>query len=257
MRRLLAVLLIVPLAFAATIRLYLKDGGFHLVREYKVLEDRVRYYSTERGDWEEIPLELVDLKKTQAEIGAREQSTNSEAKAVDAEDKAERALRAEIASVPYEKGVFFAAEGKKPEPVKQAEIKMQTSKGRQLLKIMSPLPIVAGRTLAEIDGEHSPFTVAADRPEFYIRLTMGQRFSIVKVSTGKNKNRVAARINLIPVTKEMIEEFDEVDIFRKQVDDDLYKIWPTKPLAPGEYAVAEWQEGTGNIMVWDFAVRTK
>src|SRR5580658_795994 len=39
-------------AFAATQRLYLKDGTYQLVREYKVLEDRVRYLSAERtGEW--------------------------------------------------------------------------------------------------------------------------------------------------------------------------------------------------------------
>ena len=45
-------------AFAANIKLYLKDGDSHLVREYEVKGDRVRYYSVERGDWEEIPLAL-------------------------------------------------------------------------------------------------------------------------------------------------------------------------------------------------------
>ena len=43
------------LAFGATFKLYLKDGDYHMVREYQVLDDRVRYFSTERGDWEEIP----------------------------------------------------------------------------------------------------------------------------------------------------------------------------------------------------------
>jgi hypothetical protein len=38
-------------AFGATSRLYLKDGDYQLIREYQVLADRVRYFSTERGDW--------------------------------------------------------------------------------------------------------------------------------------------------------------------------------------------------------------
>ena len=50
-----------------TFKLYLKDGDFHLVREYQLQGDRIRYYSTERGDWEEIPKQLVDLEKTERE----------------------------------------------------------------------------------------------------------------------------------------------------------------------------------------------
>src|SRR5437879_3437123 len=43
---------------AGTLKLFLKDGTYQLAREYKVQADRVRYYSTERGEWEELPLAL-------------------------------------------------------------------------------------------------------------------------------------------------------------------------------------------------------
>ena len=54
MRRILVFwLLAVFAAWAAlNIKLYLKDGGYHLVREYQVQSDRVRYYSVERSQWE-------------------------------------------------------------------------------------------------------------------------------------------------------------------------------------------------------------
>jgi len=44
----LGLLLLALAASGATIKLYLTDGTYHLVREYKVQEDRVRYYSIER-----------------------------------------------------------------------------------------------------------------------------------------------------------------------------------------------------------------
>src|SRR5215213_7149143 len=104
-----AVLLILAAAAlsAATVRLYLKDGSYHSVREYEKKGDRVRYYSTERGDWEEIPLELVDLKKTEAEIASRSAERQQEAKLMDAEEKAEREQKREIERIPYEAGVFY------------------------------------------------------------------------------------------------------------------------------------------------------
>ena len=68
MLALFAALLLWPARLAAdSFRLYLSDGTYQQVREYKVEDERVRYYSTERSDWEEIPLRLVDLKKTAAE----------------------------------------------------------------------------------------------------------------------------------------------------------------------------------------------
>jgi len=39
------------------------------------------------------------------------------------------------------------------------------------------------------------------------------------------------------------------------VEEEVYKIWPVKPLTPGEYAVYQYTEGKGNIQVWDFAWR--
>jgi hypothetical protein len=57
-------------------KLVLKDGSFQIVREYQQQGDRVRYYSVERSDWEEIPAALVDwdaTKKSEADDVARDQ----------------------------------------------------------------------------------------------------------------------------------------------------------------------------------------
>ncbi len=43
-RLLLALALVLPLV-AANLKLYLKDGSYHIVREYKVEGDRIRYYT--------------------------------------------------------------------------------------------------------------------------------------------------------------------------------------------------------------------
>src|ERR1700761_9628940 len=92
-------------ADAANLRLYLKDGSYQLVREYKVENDRVSFYSIDRDGWEEVPAALVDLDKTKAEIKARADAIREDAAAQDTENKAERAARKEVASVPMEPGV--------------------------------------------------------------------------------------------------------------------------------------------------------
>ena len=67
-RYLLAFLLLLFTAWAANLKLYLKDGSYHVVREYQVQSDRVHFYSVERSQWEDIPLDLVDLRRTEAEV---------------------------------------------------------------------------------------------------------------------------------------------------------------------------------------------
>ena len=104
MRRILAVLLAVVFAAwaAVNIKLYLNDGGYHLVREYKVETDRVRFYSVERSQWEEIPLSLVDLKRTQTEAAAKEEKLEKDAKSLADEDAERRVLRKEIMRIPQD-----------------------------------------------------------------------------------------------------------------------------------------------------------
>lgn len=246
-------LLLVTAAFAGNIRLYLKDGDYHIVREYKVEGDRVRYYSVERQEWEEIPLDLVDLQKTEAEVRAREQAQKEEAAAMDAEEKAERAARREMERVPVDPGVYLV-DGETLLPLKQAEVKLATSKGRSVLKVLTPVPVVAGKVTAELDGETSATVLTNRNPEFYIRLRTEERFGIAKLDKKKG-GRIVDQISVVPVTNEKFDEINLIEIFRRQVDDGLYKIWPQKPLSPGEYAVVEYTEGKANIQVWDFTVR--
>ncbi|MGQ9633858.1 MAG: hypothetical protein ACUVXB_06380 [Bryobacteraceae bacterium] len=250
---LLVVAITCVLAATAGFRLYLKDGSYHLVREYQVEGDRVRYYSTERGDWEEIPLDLLDLKRTEEERRQRQQALEKEASIFSAEEAARRELLREIARVPQEPGVYLI-EGERLRVLKQAESKAVTNKGRTVLKVLTPVPLIAGEATVELDGTRSPETVDTPQPEFYFRVAAEERFGIFKL-TPKEDSRVVQKWTIMPVTNEILEEQQEVQIFRRQLEPGLYKIWPMDPLEPGEYAVVEYTPGQKNIQVWDFAWR--
>ncbi|MEX2261627.1 MAG: hypothetical protein WD696_06730 [Bryobacteraceae bacterium] len=254
MRSIVAALVLFAIpAFAASLKLYLKDGSHQIVREYKVTGDRVRFYSLERSDWEEIPADLVDLKRTEREQTDRQETLARESALVAAEEKAERVLLKEIAQVPVTAGVFWL-NGKEIKRMPSAESKLHTNKGRSILKVLSPVPVVAGKGTVEIEGEQSENLIAQDRPEFYIRLLVEERFGIVRLTPRKGR-RIVERVTIVPITKEYLEEQDTVEVFRHQLEETLYKIWPTNPLAPGEYAVVQYTEGKMNIQIWDFSIR--
>jgi hypothetical protein len=117
---------------------------------------------------------------------------------------------------------------------------------------VAPIPIVSGKGTLEIEGEKATRFVDTDRPEFYLVLSAQQRFGIFRLTPRKGV-RIVEKLTFIPVTNEVIEELEPVEVFRTQLADDVYKIWPAKPLEPGEYAVAEYTEGKMNIQVFDFA----
>ena len=253
MRVAVAILVFAALAFAENFKLYLKDGTHHLVREYQVTEDRVRFYSIERSDFEELPLELVDLKKTDAERKVRGEEEKKEAAFDAAEEKFDRAMAREIASIPQDPGVYFVHENKTMISLKVAEVKVITDKKRSILKAMSPIPIIAGKAVLELAGDNSNIVIPDERPNFYFRLDSIQRFGIVRMKPRKAGRQVAIW-NIEPMTKQVAFDMELVEVYRQQVKDNLYKVWPAKPLSPGEYAVVQYVEGDGEIQVWDFRV---
>jgi hypothetical protein len=240
-------------AFAANVKLYLKDGTFNIVREYEVKSDRIRYYSVERSDWEEIPLDLVDLKRTESEAAARKAQIDADIKSQAEEEAASRELKKELSRIPTDPGVYWL-DGKETKVIKLASSVVHQDKRRQVLKVLSPIPIVSGKGTLELDGPHAETVFTNPEQELYIQLSDTERFGIAKL-TVKGNVRIVENLTFMPVTKETVEELDLVDIFRQQLGaDEIYKIWSKEPLPPGEYAVVQYTEGKMNIQVWDFSV---
>ncbi len=250
---LLAALLSVSFAlFGETVKLYLKDGTYQLVKEYQVLQDRVKYLSAERDEWEEIPLDLIDLNRTKQEAAAHEEQVKQEQQEDSDEKAALRQARQEADSVPDDPGVYYV-HGDKLEAVTRADIVVTHDSKRTVLKIISPVPVVNGKNFVDIASTASKFRVNEDRPEFYFRLDAVEGFGMIKLTPKKSARQVET-VTVEAVTNELSEQRDNVATFTKQAGDELFKIWPEKPLLPGEYALIQFSAEQGHLQVWDFGV---
>src|SRR5580704_18729504 len=115
--RLLSSLAVCPggLAQAPNQRLVLKDGTYQVVTKYQKVGDRVRYFSAERGQWEELPASLVVWAATEAwakdhKPGAEPVSPAvPEAAAIDKEEQHARARTPDVSPglrLPDQDGVW-------------------------------------------------------------------------------------------------------------------------------------------------------
>ena len=242
---------------AAADRLYLRDGTYQLTNQYEVKTDRVRYYSTERSEWEEIPLDLVDLEKTRADLTERKAQIEADTKAEAEERAAERAAAKQIAALPTQNGAYYIR-GEATEALKQAESKIVNNKRRSILKALSPIPVIMGKATVEIDGEHAVFSITDPKPEFYLRASDFEEFEIVKLTPGKN-TRIVEHLTIAKFQdqKDVTEEVEKMASFKKQEADLLFRVWPQNALAPGEYALIQYTPGKLNTQIWDFSVAKK
>ena len=257
MWRYLAGLVFLAAAWAANVKLYMTDGSYQIVREYQVEEDRVRFYSVERSDWEEVPLTMVDLKRTKAEASARQEEIEKDTRAMAAEDAAVHAMEKEASRIPQDPGVYWVDNGQ-TKAIKVAESTVHNNKRREVLKILAPIgPAMSGKATLEIDGAHSPNVFQNPEQEFYIQLSDSERFGIARLTT-KGNIRIVENLTILPVTKDVDEEPEMVESLQQQVDANLlYKLWPKSPLPPGEYAVIEYTQGKLTTQVWDFQIKPK
>ncbi|HMD08112.1 MAG TPA: hypothetical protein VKH63_11290 [Candidatus Acidoferrum sp.] len=259
-------------------KLVLKDGSFQLVRSYEKNGDRVRYFSVERGAWEEIPDSLVDWDATKKTEAADEKTTSALLEKVRIQEAAANAeTPVDVdASLRVAPGVFlpdgegmFALEGKSIKKIEQAGSQVRADK-KNVLKALSPIPMIPNKHYIELPGAKAPARLTSTQPEFYLRETAtdpehdstllrtkrqgesGPEVALVHAVVKGDKRRLESIRSLFG--QELSEDRDEIAIQRWEVAPEIYRFTLSAPLPPGEYVLAEVLPDGINMYVWDFGV---
>ena len=260
-------------------KLVLKDGNFQLVREYERKGERVRYFSLERGAWEEIPAAMVDwdaTAKAQADSDKASAALLGKIHAQEEATKIETVLDVD-ASLQVAPGVFlppgegmFAIEGKSVTPIAQVGSQVKTDKKTFLKQVMSPIPIVPGKRNVEIPGARAKTRISSSGPEFYLREAppdpdrdsplhrssrpgeSGPEVELVRAIVKGNKRQLEAIRSMFG--QDIGTERKSIAIQRWEVAATVYRFTLGEPLPPGEYALAEILPDGMNLFVWDFGV---
>jgi hypothetical protein len=260
-------------------KLVLKDGSFQLVRNYEKNGERVRYFSVERGAWEEIPASMVDwdaTAKVEAETAKADEALLSKVHTQEEATKVETTLDVD-ASLQIAPGVFlppgegmFVIQGRSVTPLAQVGSEVKTDKKTVLKQILSPIPIVPSKHNVEIPGAKSALRVNSEAPEFYLREAppdperdapvqrssrpgeYGPEVELVRATVKGNKRQLESIRNLFG--QEIAQDRNSVSIQRWEVARTVYRFTLSAPLQPGEYALAEILPDGMSLYVWDFGV---
>lgn len=261
-------------------KLMLKDGTYQLVRDYQRNGDRVRYYSVERGQWEEIPASMVDWDATAKAEATREKSNDAETQKIHQQEEAKRLDNVQDidASLQVGNGAFlpdsegmFVVEGKTIRMLKQVGAGNETDKARTIEQVLSPIPIVPGKQRVFIEGQHAILRLRTNTPEFYLRepppdpdgndsrVEHSSRPGEVGPDVVLLRAKVMRKGRQLESIKTLFGEkigatADEVLLQRWVVAPNVYRFTLGQTLTPGEYVLAEVLPGGLNYFVWDFGL---
>src|SRR3979409_208727 len=95
-------------------RLILKDGSYQIAREWELKGERVRFFSNERYEWEELPSSLIDWPDTEkfetARAAGQVAEAQQDAEQAEADRKADEEQTPTIAPglrLPATGGIFL------------------------------------------------------------------------------------------------------------------------------------------------------
>jgi hypothetical protein len=243
-------------------KLILKDGTFQVAREYTIEGDRVRYWSIERSDWEEIPAALVDWEAThKSEADQAAQDVDLKAK-IRASDLARHTSGIDVdRSLEVKPGIFlpdgmgfYALAGKLVFEMKQSQAEAKMSAGREVEKIMTGVPLIPSKKTLAIPGERAALRLNTAEPEFFMRPydQRDPRFRLLRAQV-KNGRRVIDNVS-IRFTGEEKHNATEIEIQTWTPAHGVFRYTLDQRLEPGEYAFVEITDEGISGYVWDFGI---
>ena len=259
-----------------TKRLILKDGSYQPAAKWEIHGDRVRYYSAERYDWEEVPSSMVDWPATEKwEKESASHHISEETKEISAEFEAER--RAEEARtptvapgvrLPSQGGVFLLDDFRgQPQLVElvQSGGEVKKDMGKNVLRAAIN-PLASMKQSVELPGTRARAQSHQTRPEIFVDVEAdtdsssgpppdtAHRFRLVRLQRKKD-SRVVGNLKITTMTGKVSQQENFIETIAEPFSGDWVKVTPTKNLEPGEYALAEMLgDKQMNLYVWDFGV---
>jgi len=257
---LLLSVLAAPRVAWATLKLCMKDGSYQMVSSYEVHGDRVRYFSIERSEWEEVPTSLVDFeatKRVQEETKAAEKKQLEEAKEVERErfyKPPDQGM--EVAPgirLPGDDGIF-TVDGRRLVRLAQSVAEPVTDKRRAAMVLAVPLPVVKTRSLVVLDGAKAAIRLNDPLPVFYVQSAagLGAKLELVRLKPGKESRVVEDVETSRGKSGKATEQRTMVSLERKQVAPNIYTLKPFQALEAGEYVLGEVVDDKLSLDVWDF-----
>jgi hypothetical protein len=250
-----------PRAGWASIKLFMKDGSYQLVSSYEVRGDRVRYYSLERSEWEEVPASLVDLaatRRAQEEEKAAAKKELEEAREIE-QQRFERPEESgfEVAPgirLPQDEGVY-SFDGLRVIRLIQSSAEVVTDKKRAALLLAIPGPLLKSRSFVVLPGAKAAVRLQQPLPVFYVQSAdgLGPKLELIRLKPGKEA-RVVERVESRAGVSRPAELRAAVPLERTQVAPGIHKLVPTQALDNGEYALGELVQEKLNLELWDFGI---
>src|SRR5215469_8358834 len=259
----------------ATRRLILKDGSYQLVTKYEVKGDRVRYYSSEREEWEELPNSLVDWTTTNKY--EKERASAPEAvqldKEIEHDNELAEASLPQVAPglrIPEDQGVFLLDNFQgEPQLLEIQQNASDISAERKTNVLRNAVNPIAGlKQSIELDHSHAAMQAHVEVPSLYINVDTGPDLPPQPQAAPKSDQSQQAaasdryRILRLDVKRQVsgkiTQQQHEIKSTATHLSGGWLKLTPTEALAPGEYAVVEMMGKEGmNLYVWDFGVNAK